>query len=417
MKNGRAGLVSVVGLAAIALWLWTAQGSPLPTWAQGGGSTQPLTLTTPLLQYQGRLTDVSTGEPVSGTRYISFRLYDSEAAGTPLWVEGGDVSVSGGLFTAILGDTAPLDHAVFNGQALWLEVLVEGEVTGPRQRVVPVPYALSVLPGALVSTTSPAPALNIRNLGTGDALRVDGNLNVSGDLIGGTHSHSGNAITSGTVAEPRIDPLIARDSEVTSAIITHTANASAHHTRYTDFEAWNAILARDGSGSGLDADTVDGLHATTLPQPGKLLALDASGKLPTSITGDALSLGGFTAASYPRKAFDGHLAAPGTFTITVPHFSMWTLQLSSDWGTSGQAFVQGFENDGIAGVVYMEYDGQGVSAATGGADCNLTTTSVLLQFGISPNTYTLRCPGASTDTHQLVIVANGGLPLHYRLVY
>ena len=35
----------------------------------------------------------------------------------------------------------------------------------------------------------------------------------------------------------------------------------AHHARYTNGEAVNAVLAADGSGSGLDADKLDGQEA------------------------------------------------------------------------------------------------------------------------------------------------------------
>ncbi len=42
-----------------------------------------------------------------------------------------------------------------------------------------------------------------------------------------------------------------------------------------------------GSGQGLDADTVDGIHAATTAAANVLLALDASGKLPADITGNA----------------------------------------------------------------------------------------------------------------------------------
>jgi hypothetical protein len=52
------------------------------------------------------------------------------------------------------------------------------------------------------------------------------------------HAHAGEEITSGTVAEPRIDGALARDAEV-----------------------MNTVKASDGPGSGLDADTVDGKHA------------------------------------------------------------------------------------------------------------------------------------------------------------
>ncbi len=47
-------------------------------------------------------------------------------------------------------------------------------------------------------------------------------------------------------------------SEIDSDIATHAGDVDAHHTRYTDGEAVTAILAADGPGSGLDADTLDG---------------------------------------------------------------------------------------------------------------------------------------------------------------
>ena len=55
-----------------------------------------------------------------------------------------------------------------------------------------------------------------------------------------SHPHSGADITSGTVADARIDPVIARDSEIMPT-----------------------VLANDGVGSGLDADRLDGLQASS----------------------------------------------------------------------------------------------------------------------------------------------------------
>ena len=46
-------------------------------------------------------------------------------------------------------------------------------------------------------------------------------------------------------------------------LASHTANASAHHTRYTNNEAVNAVWSLDGSGSGLDADLLDGQQASS----------------------------------------------------------------------------------------------------------------------------------------------------------
>jgi hypothetical protein len=191
----------------------------------------------PVLNYQGRLTDPTSGEPVADGSYtMVLRLYDVASGGTSLWAETKDVEVQGGIFSTALGDTKALDQSMFDGQTLWLGIKVgtDGEAT-PRQRLVPVAYALSLAPGALISTTSGSPALAVSNAGSGEALDLGGDLNVSGSMIGGHHTHSGVEITTGRVAEDRIAVEVARDSEVLPI-----------------------LLDADGAGSGLDADLVDG---------------------------------------------------------------------------------------------------------------------------------------------------------------
>jgi|GEM_PF-2920476 len=129
--------------------------------------------------------------------------------------------------------------------------------------------------------SSSAAAVYAKTNGTGYAGHFQGNVNVTGSVTGAsftgdgtgltnvtpkTHNHSGSEITSGTVGEAYVDASIARDAEVTSSISAHTSNASAHHTRYTDGEAVAAIKAADGTGSGLDADLLDGAHASSFAQ-------------------------------------------------------------------------------------------------------------------------------------------------------
>jgi len=74
------------------------------------------------------------------------------------------------------------------------------------------------------------------------------NTNLNADLLDGQHAnafaasghnHSGADITSGTVADARIDSTIARDSEIMPT-----------------------VLANDGAGSTLDADLLDGQHGS-----------------------------------------------------------------------------------------------------------------------------------------------------------
>ena len=120
-----------------------------------------------------------------------------------------------------------------------------------------------------VTASSVTGTVAIANGGTGSnsknfvdlttAQTVNGAKTFSSTISGNISGNAANV--TGIVAEPNIDPLIARDAEVTSAIGVHAANASAHHTRYTDAEAVAAIKTSDGPGSGLDADLLDGINA------------------------------------------------------------------------------------------------------------------------------------------------------------
>ncbi|MFQ5525967.1 MAG: hypothetical protein ACE5GX_06850 [Thermoanaerobaculia bacterium] len=68
-----------------------------------------------------------------------------------------------------------------------------------------------------------------------------------------------------------------------------------------------------GGGSGVAADTVDGIHAAAAATANTLLALDASSKLPASITGDADTVDGKHAADLVDKSGD---VMTGTLTLS-----------------------------------------------------------------------------------------------------
>ena len=95
--------------------------------------------------YQGVLKE--GGSPVTGSRNMTFRLYSDGTCSTQVGsdiVESG-VPVADGLFSVELVVT----QSDFNGQGLWLEVEVGGTKIG-CQEILPVPYALSLRPGAYV---------------------------------------------------------------------------------------------------------------------------------------------------------------------------------------------------------------------------------------------------------------------------
>jgi len=92
-----------------------------------------------LINYQGKLAD-TTGKPVTdGTYSVTFRIYDTESAGTLLWEETQSVSISRGIFSVMLGGVTALNLAF--DKPYWLEIKVGTEVMSPRQRMASVGYA------------------------------------------------------------------------------------------------------------------------------------------------------------------------------------------------------------------------------------------------------------------------------------
>lgn len=93
------------------------------------------------LGYQASLADAS-GQPITGTRNITFRLYDVANGGTPLWTETqNNLTIDGGNLAIELGLSTPLPRNAF-GRKLYLGVQIQGdsEMT-PRPALTSAPHA------------------------------------------------------------------------------------------------------------------------------------------------------------------------------------------------------------------------------------------------------------------------------------
>lgn len=138
-------MIAVIAMAAVAVVV-IAIAVPL----KSSGMLQAQFGASPVatkISYQGQLTD-GAGNLLTGNYNLKFRLWDAAVGGSQVGstITKNSVPVSQGLFSVQL----EVDKADFNGQALWLGVEANGEVLGPRQEILPVPYALRSL--------SPAPA-------------------------------------------------------------------------------------------------------------------------------------------------------------------------------------------------------------------------------------------------------------------
>ncbi len=128
------------------------------------------------ISYQGVLKDNNDAIVTDGQYDLTFRLFDVDEFGTPLWIEdhtaeyGAAVTVTDGVFSVILGSITPL--ALNFDSQYWLEIVV-GTTTLPRIPLTASPYSLasqSVTGGANIfpatgnvgiGTTSPSNELQV----------------------------------------------------------------------------------------------------------------------------------------------------------------------------------------------------------------------------------------------------------------
>jgi hypothetical protein len=165
-------LVSLVGAMVLLGVLWLVLGAEGPLQAQGPDiQSEAVTagIVPPYIYYQGRLVD-SAGSPITGTQVMTFSLYAQSSGGTAMATDSHAVTLVNGLFRTYI--SFPAEH--YNGQALWVGVQVENDAEmTPRHYLRPVPYALSLRPGAVVSGSVGAqPTLKLVNPDSGRALQA-----------------------------------------------------------------------------------------------------------------------------------------------------------------------------------------------------------------------------------------------------
>ena len=136
----------------------------------------------------------------------------------------GRANVAGAVSKLTAGLSGPALQVVNNGAGTALDLRVGSLTTAPADKTI-----------APMKVDSQARVANL------NADEVDGQD--ASSFAASTHTHAGEEITSGTLAEARIDDSLARDGEVMTT-----------------------VQAGDGSGSGLDADRLDGKDSTDFIQ-------------------------------------------------------------------------------------------------------------------------------------------------------
>jgi hypothetical protein len=149
--NRRRLVITLIALIALLLTTGGAigQGPDSEGEAHPQGDVSVTGVVNSRISYQGRL--LEDGTLLTDSRDMIFRLFSdglcTVQVGSDIIKNG--VMVTDGLFSVELDVT----HSHFNGQGLWLEVEVGGTAMG-CQEILPVPYALSLRPGAVIHSDS-----------------------------------------------------------------------------------------------------------------------------------------------------------------------------------------------------------------------------------------------------------------------
>jgi hypothetical protein len=344
-----------------------------------------------LINYQGYLTD-SGGNPIDGTVSIVFSIYSTATGGSPVWTEThSSVTINDGLFSVLLGSLNPINTSHLTGtRYLGITVGSDPEMV-PRQQIVSVAYALlsdeannaNTLDGmdsnafVAVAGDTMAGALNMGNNaitnidwaasddGTGSGLDAD-----TLDGQQGSYYQNASNINAGTLNTNRYSAY--SDLSAESKIGTGSTQVAAGDHTHTNYVSKtgdtmsgaldmgnNAITnidwaaSDDGTGSGLDADTLDGLDSSAFA--GDNLG-DHTATQNINLNGNYLSGDGDSEGIFVNSTGNVSIG-----TTSPGNNKLYVYRPSSDTG-AGYASIYGYR-EGTSGAA-----NGGTSWAVGGVD-------------------------------------------------
>ena len=233
-------------------------------------TTSPAFAQSTAFTYQGRLND--NGQPANGYYDLVFSLFPASTGTNQIggWITNSATPVSSGLFTVTLDFGA----SAFLSPDRWLQLAVRTNGGGalttlfPRQPISPAPYTLHALGSDTASTAILANAVVNGVYTTGmyadpNWITSLGASKITGDIAGNASGFLGNL--SGDVAGSQGATVIVNDAVITPTI----ANGAVTTAKLAAGAVTEGkILAAGLLVANLNADQLDGLHATSFAQKG-----------------------------------------------------------------------------------------------------------------------------------------------------
>jgi len=197
------------------------------------------------ISYEGRLVDTA-GNPITVSKAVTFKIFDSLTGGTTLWTSSTYTVVpeSRGTFSVLLGSNSdPINASVFNGSDAYLELTIAGETLSPRMQLVTTPYSFKSSDSENLAGLAASNYL-LKSGGT-----LTGGIIVTGIVTADAFSGDGSRLTGiaaasiadGSVTTSKIADAAVTDAKIISIsgskVIGATlpgAHASSHQAGGTD---------------------------------------------------------------------------------------------------------------------------------------------------------------------------------------
>ncbi|MCU0611876.1 MAG: hypothetical protein MUE60_08825 [Candidatus Eisenbacteria bacterium] len=291
------------------------------------------------ISYQGLLTDAA-GQPVPDGAYdLTFRIYDAESGGTPLWSEPHTaVPVQAGIFDVSLGEIIPL-NLTFNAPH-WMGVThAANPELSPRIPLTSVPYAYNarLLNGSAQVVNTLEGLTGAVDLQAGSNVGID--VTGSTITISATGGGGGGDITAVIAGQGLAGGGTAGDVTLSAAVpfeLSGTANGIIRATR-------------TGVSQSLLATDQQGVYGVTSHSAGE------------GVQGIASATSGYAVGVWGETGSDGGDGVRGEATATTGFAYGVTGITSSDHGRGvfGTATSTAGSTSGVYGISHST-DGAGV---------------------------------------------------------
>ncbi|MDD5005099.1 MAG: polymorphic toxin-type HINT domain-containing protein [Candidatus Omnitrophica bacterium] len=197
------------------------------------------------------------GTLLSGSKSVTFRIYDAATGGTALWSETQTVTFSNGILDAVLGLTTAFPATMTFNTDYWLSIEVEsdGEMS-PRTRLTGSPFAFN--------------ADQIDNLDSTQLVRNDAANTLSGNLTANANVTIGDASSDTFTINSGVISLV---NAATLDLVNSSATALNIESGLLNFDTQNSRIGIGTTAPGfkldvagtLSADSVNVNGAYTLP--------------------------------------------------------------------------------------------------------------------------------------------------------